>query len=140
LSSHEDFGRQGEVKRGSDRSFGLVFAGVFTLIGLWPLIDGAAPRWWALVVALAFSTLAAAAPRVLATPNRLWHRFGLLLNRIVSPVALGLTFYLAVMPTGLIMRLMGKDPLRLKLDRDAATYWIKREPPGPDPDGMPRQF
>ncbi|MFP6743832.1 MAG: SxtJ family membrane protein [Alphaproteobacteria bacterium] len=140
MSSHEDFTRSGEVKRGSDRSFGLVFAGVFTLVGLWPLIDGAAPRWWALVVALVFAALAAVAPRVLATPNRLWHRFGLLLNRIVSPLALGLTFFLAVTPTGLIMRLMGKDPLRLKLDRHAKSYWIKREPPGPAPDGMPRQF
>jgi hypothetical protein len=140
LSSHEDFSRDGEVKRGSDRSFGFVFAGFFTVVGLWPLIDGLDPRWWELIVAVAFAAVALVAPQVLAPLNRLWHQFGLLLNRIVSPIALGLTFYLAVTPTGLLMKLLGKDPLRLKFDREASSYWIKREPPGPDPDGMPRQF
>jgi len=140
LSSHEDFSREDEVKQGSDRSFGFVFAGFFAIVGLWPLIDGLDPRWWALAVAVGFAVMAAVAPRVLAPLNRLWHQFGLLLHRVVSPVALGLAFYLAVTPTGLIMRLLGKDPLRLKFDREASSYWIKREPPGPDPDGMPRQF
>lgn len=140
MSSHENFSREGEVEQGSDRSFGFVFAGVFAVITLWPLLDGLGPRWWALAVAVGFAAVATVAPGVLAPLNRLWHQFGLLLNRIVSPVALGLAFYLAVTPTGLIMRLMGKDLLRLKFDRAAASYWIKREPPGPDPDGMPRQF
>jgi predicted membrane metal-binding protein len=140
LSSHEDFSRDGEVKQGSDRSFGLVFAGFFTLVGLWPLFNGLDPRWWAFGVAVGFAAIATVAPGVLAPLNRLWHQFGLLLNRIVSPVALGLAFFLAVTPTGLIMRLLGKDMLQLKFDREAKSYWIKREPPGPDPDGMPRQF
>ena len=77
---------------------------------------------------------------VWAPATRLWHRFGLLLNRLVSPLALALVFYLTVTPTGLIMRALGKDPLRLKRDRDAASYWIMRDPPGPAPDSMPRQF
>ena len=140
MSTHEDFGREGTVKQGSDRSFGLVFATVFAIVGLWPLIDGAGPRWWALAMALAFVLAAAAVPRTLAPLNRLWQRFGLLLNRIVSPLALALVFYLAVTPTGLIMRALGKDPLRLWRDAHAASYWIPRDPPGPAPDGMPRQF
>ena len=140
MSSHEDFRREAEVKQSSDRAFGLVFAAVFVLIALWPLLDGAGPRWWALAVAGAFALLALAAPRVLAPANRLWHRFGLLLGRLVNPLVMGLLFYLVVTPTGLILRAFGKDPLRLGRDPDAASYWIERIPTGPEGSGMPRQF
>ena len=140
MSMHEDFDRQREARSSSDRGFGLVFAAAFAIVGLWPLIGGAGPRWWALGVAAALAITAAAAPRVLAPANRLWHRFGLLINRVVSPLAVALVFYLAVTPIGLFMRALGKDPLRLKRDRHAASYWIVRDPPGPAPDGMPRQF
>ena len=84
MSMHEDFDREGTVKRGSDRSFGVVFAIVFAIVGLWPLSGGAEPRWWALAMALAFALAAAAVPRRLAPLNRLWHRFGLLLNRVAT--------------------------------------------------------
>ena len=67
-------------------------------------------------------------------------KFGELLHRIVSPIALGIVFYLAVLPTGLLLRLFGKDPLRLKIDRGAASYWIKREPPGPTAESLNNQF
>ena len=140
MSSHEDFSRESVVKPSSDRAFGMLFAVVFALIALWPLPDGAGPRWWALAVAGAFASLALAAPRLLAPANRLWTGFGMLLGRVVNPLVMGLIFYLAVMPTGLILRLSGKDPLRLKRDPDAASYWIERTPPGPAPGGMPRQF
>ncbi len=140
MSSHEDFRRESAVKPSSDRAFGLVFAGVFAVIALWPLLDGADLRWWALAVAGAFAGLALAAPKVLAPANRLWHRFGLLLGRLVNPLVMGLLFYLVVTPTGLIMRAFGKDPLRLAREPDAASYWIERTPPGPAGGGMPRQF
>ena len=140
MSSHEDFRREGAVKPSSDRAFGLVFAMVFALIALWPLLDDAPPRWWALAVAGGFACLALAAPKLLAPANRLWSGFGLLLGRVVNPLVMGLLFYLVVTPTGLIMRAFGKDPLRLARDPDAASYWIERTPPGPAPGGMPRQF
>ena len=72
--------------------------------------------------------------------NREWMRFGLLLNRIVSPVAIGVVYYLTLVPMGLAMRACGKNPLRLSFDRGAASYWIPREPPGPDPLTMNNQF
>ena len=140
MSSHEDFSRESAVKTSSDRSFGFVFAVVFALIALWPLLDDAAPRWWALWVAGGFILLALAAPQLLAPANRLWTRFGLLLGRVVNPLVMGLLFFLVVTPTGLLMRAFGKDPLRLKWDHEAKSYWIERSPPGPAPDGMPRQF
>ena len=134
MSSHEDYRRRSAVKRSSNRAFGLVFAAVFALIALWPLLQGDGPRWWALAAGAGFAGLAAMAPRSLAPANRLWHALGMLLGRLVNPLVMGLIFYLAVTPTGLILRLLGKDPLRLKWDPDAASYWIERKPPGPAAD------
>jgi hypothetical protein len=79
-------------------------------------------------------------PAALAPLNRVWTRFGLLLHRIVSPVVLGVMFFVVVTPMGLIMRALGKDPLRLRFDRDARSYWIDRRPPGPAPDTLNNQF
>lgn len=86
MSTHEDFSRSHETKRSSDRGFGLVFAAVFAVIGLWPLIGGGALRRWALAVVAAFLAVALVAPRLLGPANRLWTRFGLLLHRLGGPV------------------------------------------------------
>jgi len=51
-----------------------------------------------------------------------------------------LVFFGTVLPTGLIMRLMGKDLLRLKREPEADSYWIRRRPPGPAPETMKDQF
>jgi hypothetical protein len=81
-----------------------------------------------------------AAPNLLALPNRLWSRLGLLLNRIISPIALAFLFYVVVTPLGALMRAFGKDNLRLRRDDSDTSYWIKRNPPGPKPDSMNHQF
>ncbi len=137
---HEDFARDDKVEGSSDRSFGFVFAAVFTLIGLWPLMGGGQVRIWALGIAAAFAVVVLARPGLLAPLNRLWTRFGLLLHKVVSPLIMGMLFYLTVTPIGLLMRAMGKDPLRLRPDPDAASYWIERDPPGPAPETMKNQF
>jgi hypothetical protein len=139
-ATHEDYSREHEIKGSSDRSFGLVFAGFFAIVGFWPLVHGTMPRWWSVGVAVAFLVVAYVRPSLLAVPNRLWMKFGLLLAKIVNPIVMGLVFYLTVTPTAAIMRMMHKDPLRLKLDRAAKSYWIEREPPGPAPDTMSHQF
>jgi hypothetical protein len=128
------------VEQSSDRAFGLVFAAVFLIIALYPLFSGNALRIWALIVAGGFGVSALFIPGVLAPANRLWMKFGELLHRVVSPIALGIVFYLAVMPTGLLMRLLGKDPLRLRMDATAESYWIKRDPPGPAAESLNNQF
>ena len=97
-------------------------------------------RGWALVVAAAFLLATLAFPRMLAPLNRVWLRFGLVLHACISPVIMGLVFFTTVTPIGLVRRWLGKDPLRLRWDRDAVTYWIARDPPGPAPDTMSRQF
>jgi hypothetical protein len=138
--AHEDLSRHQQVEGSSDRSFGLVFAAVFLLIACWPLFYREMPRWWAVAVAAVFALIAISKPSLLAGLNRQWLRLGLLLGKIVSPIALGILFYGVVAPIGLVMRLTGKDPLRLKLDSGASSYWIPREPPGPPPDSMTNQF
>lgn len=138
--AHEDLTREEHVEGSSDRSFGLVFAVVFLLIGFWPLIHGESPHWWGVVVAAILGAIALVKPALLAGLNRLWLKLGILLGRIVSPIALGILFYGVLTPVGAVMRLMGKDPLRLKLDPGAKSYWIPREPPGPPPDSMTNQF
>ena len=125
---------------GSDRNFGLVFAAFFALVGLLPLVHGGAPRLWAFAVGALFLAIALAVPRLLAPLNYLWFRFGLLLHAIVSPIAMGIIFFGAIWPMGWVMRAMGKRPLRLDIDRAAKSYWIERQPPGPDPKTMSDPF
>ena len=125
---HEDLQRTADEPQATERSFGLVFSAVFALIGFLPLLDAHSVRWWAIAVSAAFLILGLLAPRTLALPNKLWMKFGKLLHHIVSPVVMSLLFIVAVVPTALILRLMGRDPLRLKLDKKAASYWQKREP------------
>jgi hypothetical protein len=138
--AHEDLTREQDVEGSSDRSFGVVFAVVFLIIALWPLASGGAVRWWSCVVSALFAVVAMAKPALLSGLNRQWLKLGLLLGKIVSPIALGLLFYGVIAPLGFALRLAGKDPLRLKYDRGADTYWIRREPPGPPPDSMTNQF
>jgi hypothetical protein len=111
----------------SNRSFGLVFALVFTLVGTAPLWDGRRVRVWALMVAGLFGLAAAVAPWMLAPLNRLWLVVGLVMHRIVNPVIMAALFYLAVTPFGLVRQLLRKGLTpRLRRDPRASTYWIDR--------------
>ena len=138
--AHEDLSREEHVEGSSDRVFGLVFAGVFLVIAGWPVVHGVSPRWWALGVSAAFGLVAWVRPVWLARLNRLWMKLGILLGKVVSPIALGILFYGVITPVGAVVRLTGKDPLRLKRDPAADSYWIARKPPGPPPDSMTNQF
>ncbi len=139
-NTHESFSRDEAVKVSSDRAFGIVFTVLFAVIGLWPLIHGGEVRIWSLVLAAVILAVALIRPSLLAPFNRAWMKFGLLLHKITNPVIMGLIFFLTVTPTALIMRAMGKDPLRRKFDPSATSYWIDRDPPGPEPETMKQQF
>ena len=138
---HEETSHDDPLIVGSDRKFGLVMIVAFAVVGLLPLLrPEPVARLWALVIACVFGALTLIAPRVLHPLIVLWMRFAWVLNKIVSPVVLGVLFFGTVLPMGLFLRARGKDLLRLKLDRTAPSYWIARDPPGPDPTTMKDQF
>src|SRR5689334_6506356 len=100
---------RGPAPESSDRSFGFVFAGVFALIGCLPLLHFAQPRWWALGLAVAFALIAFVGPQILHPLNQAWLALGRLLHRVVSPIIMGVIFFVCVTPIAWIMRLRGKD-------------------------------
>ena len=139
-NSHENLDRQEEVKGSSNRSFGLVFTTVFLLIALTPLLQGRDMRLWAFGVSGAILLITFLLPALLTYPNRQWLRLGLLMNKIVSPIAMGVLFYMVITPIGLLLRCFGHDFLRLKFKPQSDSYWIKREPPGPEPKSLSNQY
>ena len=110
----------------TNRSFGIVFFIVFFIVSLWPLLNNDQIRYWALFVSILFLLLGIMNSKVLTPLNKIWFKFGILLGKIVSPVVLAIIFFLVVTPTGLIMRMLGKDLLKLKKNKNK-TYWIKKE-------------
>ena len=138
-SFHERLERP-DIPRGSERNFGLTLAGFFALLALAGWWREGQPRWIWLVISLALAGLAILAPAWLAPANKAWHRLGLALGVIVTPVVMLGIFVVGVIPTGMALRLFGKDTLHLKWDRKARTYWIERAPPGPAPDTMKYRF
>jgi hypothetical protein len=137
---HESLEARHEPGGSTDRGFGLVMAAFFAVVALLPLRAGHPARVWALGAAACLLALALARPSLLHVPNLLWRRLGLLLGKVVNPIVLSLMFFLVFTPAGLCLRLAGKDPLRLKKPKDRKSYWIPRDPPGPDPESMRLQF
>jgi hypothetical protein len=140
MNTHEDLSRREEARGSSDRSFGLVFAGFFTLVGLLPLLRHHKLRPWALVVAGIFLVVAIARPSLLHIANRLWTQLGVLMSRVVNPIVMGLLFYGIVTPIAMLRRMSGRDDMKRHYDPNATSYWLERRPPGPTPDSMARQF
>jgi len=114
------------IKISSNRSFGIVFFVVFFLIALYPLINNEDIRIWSLIISLIFLILGLINSRILNPLNKLWFKFGILLGKIVSPIIMGIIFFLVVTPIGFIMRILGKDLLNLKFNSNK-TYWIEKK-------------
>tara|TARA_B100000902_G_C27157936_1_gene837196 strand:- start:200 stop:586 length:387 start_codon:yes stop_codon:yes gene_type:complete len=115
----------GQINKSSNRSFGLVFFVVFLLIGIYPLLKEGDLRLWSLVISLIFFILGILDSRFLSPLNKLWFKFGILLGKIISPLIMAIIFFLVVTPTGIIMRLLGKDLLNLKFNNNK-SYWIEK--------------
>ena len=118
-----------EIKLGSNRSFGIVFFIVFLLIAIYPLINQEEVRIWSLIISFLFLFLGLLNSKILTPFNKLWFKFGLFLGKIVSPIIMGIIFFLVVTPIGLLMRLLGKDVLNLKLNKKKSSYWIEKAGP-----------
>ena len=117
------------TEQSSPKSFGVVFSIVFLIVSLYPLINSEVLSIWALIVSVVFLLLAFIAPNILSLPNKLWFKFGMLLGSIIAPIVMALVFFVIVLPTGLIMRLLDKDLLKQKIDKNAKSYWIERNEP-----------
>jgi hypothetical protein len=117
------------TEQSSPKSFGVVFSIVFLIVALYPLINSEGLRIWALSISAIFLLLAYVAPKILNLPNKLWFKFGILLGSIIAPIVMALVYFITVLPTGIIMRLLGKDLLKQKLDKNTKSYWIERKEP-----------
>ena len=117
-----------EIKISSNRSFGIVFFIVFLLIAVYPLLKGNDLRIWSLIISFIFLTLGLINSKILKPLNKLWFKFGLLLGKFISPLIMGIIFFVVVTPIGTIMRLLKKDLLNLKYNKKE-TYWIDKSGP-----------
>ena len=117
-----------KIKLSSNRSFGILFFILFLIIALYPLINNEDLRIWSLLISLVFLILGITNSRILTPLHILWIKFGIFLGKIVSPLIIGLIFFLVVTPIGFIMRAMGKDLLNLKFNKNK-TYWIEKKGP-----------
>mgnify|MGYP001199552224 FL=1 len=117
-----------KIKISSNRSFGIVFFVVFLIISLFPIIKGNDLRIWSLILSVIFLVLGLINSNILSPLNKLWFKFGLLLGNFISPIVMGFIFFLVVTPTGLFMRLIGKDLLNLN-KQNVKSYWIDKTGP-----------
>ena len=114
-----------EIKIGSNRSFGIVFFIVFSLIAVYPLINNGELRIWSLILSLVFLILGLLNSKILYPLNKIWFKFGLLLGKLVSPLIMAIIFFLVVTPIGILMRILNKDLLNLKFNK-SKSYWIEK--------------
>jgi len=112
----------------SNKNFGLVFFIVFLIIALFPLINNENLRVWSLILSLIFLILGLINSKVLTPLNIVWFKFGLFLGKIVSPIVMGIIFFLVVTPIGILMRIFKKDLLNLKFNNNQ-SYWIEKNEP-----------
>ena len=109
----------------SNRSFGIVFFVFFLIVAFWPLKNGEDLRVWSLIISFIFLLLGLINSKTLTPLNKLWFKLGIFLGNFISPIVMALVFFLVVTPTGVIMRLFGKNLLRINKMKNVKTYWIK---------------
>ena len=117
-----------DIKIGSNRSFGIVFFVVFLIIATYPLINGDELRLWSLIISIVLLFLGLVNSKILNPLNKLWFKFGIFLGKIISPLVMGIIFFLVVTPIGLLMRLLNKDLLNLRFNNNG-SYWIEKTEP-----------
>jgi hypothetical protein len=130
----------GQPKMGTERNFGRVFAAVFAIIAVWPLVRGGQVRLWSLATAAVLLAVTLIAPRTLAPLNRIWFQIGILVSKVMTPLVMGLLWLVVMTPVAFLMRVFGQDPLRLKRELTAKSYWLERQPPGPVAGSLKDQF
>ena len=125
-----------KIKVSSNKSFGIVFSIFFLLISIYPLLNNDPIYYWSLFVSFIFLVLGLMNSKILSPLNLLWFKFGILLGKIVSPIVMGIIFFLVVTPISIILKIFGKDVLNLKFNNNK-TYWIVKDGPKSN---MKKQF
>ena len=123
-------------KKASNRSFGLLFSFVFLIITFWPLLNSEPIRLWALIISLSFLFLGILNSKILSPLNKGWIKFGELLGKIIAPIVMFLVFFIILTPIGILLKLFGKDLLKIKKNKLIKSYWINRK----NITSMDRQF
>lgn len=140
---HEEHQSTHEIETSSDRSFGLTVGGILALIEAYRLWSSGTVDTLGIVllsIAAPLLLFGLVYPKILAPLNKAWTKLGFLMFKIVNPIIMFFVYAITIVPIGLLMRLAGKDPMRLKLDKEAKSYWIERDPAGPSPESMKKQF
>ena len=117
---------QEKIKLPSNRNFGIVFSIVFLIIAIWPILNQNEIRIWSMIISLIFLILGLINSKLLSPLNKAWFKFGLILGSVIAPIVMGIVFFLVVTPTGLIMKVLGKDILGLKRNKNN-TYWLEKD-------------
>ena len=115
-----------KIKIGSNKSFGIVFAIVFSIISVWPLLDGGELRLWSIIIAIIFFILGFFNSNLLTPLNKIWFKFGIFLGNFIAPIIMGVIFFFVVTPIGLFMKVLRKDIINLKKN-NKSTYWIEKK-------------
>ena len=113
------------IKIGSNKSFGIVFFIFFLIVSIFPLFNNGEIRVWSLVIGFVFLILGLTNSKILTPLNKIWFKIGIFLGNFVSPIVMAIVFFLVVTPTSLIMKLLGKDVLKIKKNK-TSTYWIDK--------------
>ena len=117
-----------KIKRSSNKSFGIVFFILFLIIGIWPLLSNSDVRIWAVIVSVIFLVLGLLNSKFLTPLNEVWFKLGIFLGKIISPIIMGIIFFCVVTPIGLLLRILGKDIINLKFNKNK-SYWIEKKGP-----------
>jgi len=114
------------MKRSTEKNFGIIFSALFFLIGLWPLLNAAEIRIWSIIIAVIFLVLAYLKPKLLKPLNHNWIKLGEIIGKVIAPIVMALVFFIIVTPISFLVRVLGKDLLKLKFSKNN-SYWIKRK-------------
>ena len=114
------------MKRSTEKNFGIIFSALFFLIGLWPLLNAAEIRIWSIIIAIIFLVLAFLKPKLLKPLNHTWIKLGETIGKVIAPIIMALVFFIILTPISFLVRVLGKDLLKLKFSKNN-SYWIKRK-------------
>ena len=118
-----------KIKMSSNKSFGIVFFVFFLILSLYPLLNKEKLNLLFLIFSITFLILGILNSKILTPLNKVWFKFGIILGKIISPIIMGIIFFLVVTPVGLLMKILGKDLLKLKYNKKDNTYWIEKNGP-----------